>query len=278
MVIAALAAVDPRFSAEGAVEVVPMVTSGDTYQGSLADVGGKGLFTKEIDQALLAGRVDIAVHSAKDMQTMLPDGLWFAAALPREDARDVLISSRQYTLANLPHGARVGTSSLRRSLLLKHQRPDLEIVPIRGNLQTRLRKLEAGDCDATILALAGLKRLAISPLPGTVLELDEMLPAPAQGIVAIQCRSNDTTLKALLETINHSPTLQVAKLERAVLRALDGSCRTPIAAYAEHTHGGVCVRAMLGNEKTGRVAYAKAHSANANEHALVPEILSQLTY
>jgi hydroxymethylbilane synthase len=276
LVIAALGTVDARFLSPDAVEIVPLVTSGDTYQGSLADVGGKGLFTKEIDTALLSGRVDIAVHSAKDMQTMLPDGLVFAATLPRADARDVLISPQQYTLANLPYGARVGTSSLRRGLMMKHKRPDVQIIPIRGNVQTRLRKVEAGEFDATILALAGLKRMGTQPLSGMILELDECLPAPAQGIIAIQCRENDDVSKALLVRINHSPTLEVAKIERMVLRALDGSCRTPIAAYAEHIPEGVYIRAMLGDEKTGQVAYAEVRGAFAESERMVREIVTQL--
>ena len=167
-------------------------TTGDMIRDRpLAEVGGKGLFTKEIEEALLAGAIDLAVHSAKDMPTVLPDGLAIAAVLPREDARDVFISRKAKTLRDLPPGARVGTASLRRQALVKRLRPDLDVVPFRGNVETRLRKLDAGEVDATLLALAGLKRLGLADAATAVLTLDEFIPAVGQGIIAIETRADD---------------------------------------------------------------------------------------
>lgn len=233
-------------------EVVPIVTSGDKFlDDKLQDVGGKGLFTKEIDEALLAEEVDFTVHSAKDMPTDLPDNIHLAAVLPREDARDVLISTHGYTLDTLPEGATVGTASLRRKVQLLAKRPDLNITLMRGNVQTRLGKIEQGDCDATLLALAGLKRLNIKPLPGIILELDEMLPAVCQGIVGITCRTDDKRTASLLAAINHVPTMIATKHERTLLRALDGNCRTPIGGYAEVAGEQVTLTGMLGDEVSG---------------------------
>ncbi len=217
-----------------AVETVPMMTSGDTFLSQkLADIGGKGLFTKEIDEALLCGDIDLAVHSAKDLPTVLPERLVLACILPREDVRDVLISAHAASLKELPSGARLGTSSLRRSAQALRLRPDLVIVPLRGNVGTRLRKIQAGEADATLLALAGLKRLNMSPLPGMPLSTEEMLPAPAQGAIAIVCREEDAQTQALLAPLNDAVSMAAVLCERALLRALDGSCRTPIAALAE---------------------------------------------
>lgn len=277
LVIEALALVEHRFLDSRNIEIVSLQTSGDAFQhGSLKEIGGKGLFTKELDEALLEGRVDIAVHSAKDMQTTLPDGLMMAAVLPREDVRDVLVSHSLHTLNTLAQGAKIGTASLRRAQILKDKRSDFHIEPIRGNLATRLRKVEDGQFDATILALAGLKRLGVAPLPGTILELDEMLPAPAQGIIAIQCRTNDAETIALLEKINHTQTMAAATIERAILAALDGSCKTPIAAYVEHTSGGVSIRAMLGDEHIGKVVYADACGSEDDATSLVDQIVQKL--
>ena len=219
-------------------------TSGDAIQDRpLADAGGKGLFTKEIDEALLGGHIDLAVHSMKDLPTELPDGIVIAAVLPREDPRDVLIGAA--SIAGLPRGARVGTSSLRRASQVLHQRPDVQIVNLRGNVQTRLRKIDEGQADATLLALAGLHRLGLDDAGGTVLSAAEMLPAVAQGAIAVACRAADPSMLATLGILMHKATERAVAAERALLAALEGSCRTPIAALAEWNDGRVSLRGAI---------------------------------
>ncbi|MFO1242177.1 MAG: hydroxymethylbilane synthase [Rickettsiales bacterium] len=217
-----------------ALEKVLFTTTGDKHlEGTLAEMGGnKGLFTKEIEEALLRGDIEIAVHSMKDVETKLPDGLVIAAMLPREDARDALISKQGWTLKTLPKNAIVGTSSLRRAALLWHKRPDLKIVPFRGNVLTRLRKLDDSVADATILAMAGINRLGLKIEGMHVLEVDEYVPAVAQGAIGLQCRDDDTDMMLLLEKLNHDDTFTCVTAERSMLAVLDGSCRTPIAGYA----------------------------------------------
>jgi len=208
-------------------------TTGDAIQDRpLAEEGGKGLFTKEIEEALLAGTIDLAVHSAKDMPTFLPAGLIIAACLEREDPRDVFISNKAASLKELPRGAKVGTASLRRQAIMKRARPDLDVATMRGNVQTRLRKLEAGDADAIILALAGLKRLGIEKCATTIMSAEEFLPAVGQGAIAIEARDDDAATRALLARIDDAPTSTALAAERAFLAVLDGSCRTPIAGHA----------------------------------------------
>jgi len=238
-----LQALDAKVS----VELVPMMTSGDrTLDQPLAEIGGKGLFTKEIEDALLDGRIDLAVHSAKDMQTQLPPGLALAAVPPREDARDVLIAaSGAAHIKDLPQGARLGTSSLRRAAQALHVRPDLRIVSLRGNVQTRLAKLERGEADAILLAAAGLKRLGISPLPGHPLPLEEMLPAAAQAALGLECREGDARMLSLLAPLNDADAAAAVAAERSLLAALEGSCRMPIAAYAQCMEENLRLRAML---------------------------------
>ena len=224
----------------GAAQEVIIATTGDAVQDrSLADIGGKGLFAKEIHEALLDGRIDCAVHSLKDLETELPPGITLGCVLAREDARDVLIlrdseGTRDPAdpLAALPHGALVGTSSVRRQAQLLHARPDLRVASIRGNVQTRLRKLRDGECQATTLALAGLRRLGMEIPGATILDPETMLPAAAQGIVGITIRSQDSALRDLLGQIEDPMSRAVATAERALLAALDGSCRTPIGAHA----------------------------------------------
>jgi hydroxymethylbilane synthase len=233
MVKAALLAAEPGLD-DAAVEIVVMSTQGDRVQDRpLAEIGGKGLFTEEIEAGLLQGSLDIAVHSMKDMPTALPDGLVIEAVLPRADPRDALIARGPRSVAELPKGAVVGTASLRRQAQLRAVRPDLVVVPLRGNVQTRLRKLEAGEVQATFLAMAGLIRLGLEGVVSAALEPEEMLPAVAQGAIGIECRAGDAPVLALLSRINHQPTLTSIVAERAFLAALDGSCRTPIAALAE---------------------------------------------
>jgi hydroxymethylbilane synthase len=221
------------------VEIVPMMTSGDTFvDRPLSDIGGKGLFTKEIEDALLAKTIDIAVHSMKDMQTLLPDGLTIGCVLEREDPRDVLIGNAP-SLAEIPQGATFGTSSLRRSAQLLMKRPDLKILPLRGNVQTRLRKIEQGEIQFTMLARAGLNRLQLFDVPGVTLSTDEFLPAVAQGAIGIECRDDDSAILELLAPLADIETEIAVLCERAFLRALDGSCRTPIAGYATVENGGL---------------------------------------
>jgi hydroxymethylbilane synthase len=214
-----------------AIEVI--TTSGDRIQDRpLSEAGGKGLFTKEIEDALLAGRIDIAVHSSKDMPTVLPEGLELSAFLPREDARDAFIGVAAKSIAELPEGATVGSSSLRRQALILRMRPDLKVVTFRGNVQTRLRKLHDGIADGTILAQAGLKRLGLQSIVTDLMPLEKFPPAPGQGAICIESRIGDTRVEKMLAAINHLPTAQALACERAFLAALDGSCRTPIAGHA----------------------------------------------
>ena len=230
---ARLIAAHPDLTA-AAIEIVVIKTTGDQVQDRpLAEIGGKGLFTKEIEEALLDGSIDLAVHSMKDMPTVLPDGLEIPCLLPREDPRDALISAGGRRLADLPLGTVVGTASLRRQAQLKAQRPDLVMVPLRGNVGTRLTKIERGDAAATLLALAGLKRLGKADLASEVLSVDQMLPAAAKGAIGVECRSDDQAMHQRLAPIHDGPTGICVAAERACLARLEGSCRTPIAIYAE---------------------------------------------
>jgi hydroxymethylbilane synthase len=228
--------------------VVTIRTSGDRIQDRpLAEAGGtKGFFTKEIEEALLAGAIDLAVHSLKDMPTVLPGGLALACWLARADVRDAFISHRAPHLAALPPGAVVASSSLRRCAQVLHLRPDLRVRPLRGNVETRLKRLEEGAADATILALAGLQRLGLEAKVTAALPVEDMLPAVAQGAIAVEIRADDAAVAALLAPLNHAPTAIATTAERAFLARLDGSCRTPIAGLAEpQPGGGVVFRGML---------------------------------
>eukprot|EP00877_Chromochloris_zofingiensis_P013876 jgi/Chrzof1/8742/Cz03g22200.t1_PBGD1[v5.2] len=229
----------PELAEEGALEIVIIKTTGDKILNQpLADIGGKGLFTKEIDEALLDGRIDIAVHSMKDVPTYLPEGTCLPCNLPREDVRDVFISPTAKDLSELPEGAIVGSASLRRQAQILHKYPHLKVENFRGNVQTRLRKLDEGACSATLLALAGLKRLDMTQHITKILDVDEMLPAVAQGAIGIACRTDDDPSAKYLAKLNHEDTRVAVVCERAFLRALDGSCRTPIAGYARRGEDG----------------------------------------
>lgn len=227
-------------------EIAVIKTSGDRIlDRHLMTAGGKGLFTKEIEDALLAGDIDCAVHSSKDMPTKLPDGLELSVFLSREDPRDAFVSHKFSHFLDLPHGAVVGTASLRRRAQALRLRPDLKIVTFRGNVQTRLRKLEEGEADATFLAQAGLNRLDMETAAAEKLTLEDFLPAPAQGAVTVEIRSNDQQMKDRLAPL-HDPDTELAVVaERAFLAALDGSCRTPIAAHATRQGNSVMMQAML---------------------------------
>lgn len=216
---------------EAAFRIEVIKTTGDRIQDrALSELGGKGLFTKEIEEALLAGAIDLAVHSMKDMPTVLPEGLAIVCLLPREDVRDSFVSPRHGGIAGLPEGAVVGTSSLRRRAQLLARRPDIRVVEFRGNVQTRMRKLEEGVAEATFLARAGLNRLGLDL--GQPIEPEEMLPAVAQGAIGIETRADDEATRALLAPLGDAPTATMLAAERAFLAGLDGSCRTPIAGLA----------------------------------------------
>jgi hydroxymethylbilane synthase len=233
---------------EDAVALEPITTSGDRIRDKpLRDFGGKGLFTKEIDEALLGKTVDIAVHSMKDLPTDLPPGITIAAVLPRGDVRDAFISAKGESLAALPPGAVVGSSSLRRQAQVKRLRPDLQAIDFRGNVETRLKKLEQGMVDATLLAVAGLERLGLTLHITSVLPTNEMLPAVAQGAIGVSCRSDDAQTRELLQSLNDDSTATAVACERAFLGELDGSCRTPIAGLAEIADGLLRFRGLVLN-------------------------------
>ena len=241
-----LAAAHADLAAPGAIEVVTYRTTGDRQQaGLLSDIGGKGLFTKEIEDALLQGKAEIAVHSMKDVPTILPDGLIMAAFLPREDPRDALIAHSATGLEDLPFGATVGTASLRRKAILLSARPDITVAVLRGNVETRLKKIEAGDMAATFLAAAGLKRLGLLDRAQAILSPDDMLPAVCQGAIGIECRADDAATRELLGAIDHRETGIGLAAERAFLAALDGSCRTPIAGLATVDGDTVSLRGLI---------------------------------
>ena len=275
---------------EDAVALEPITTSGDRIRDKpLRDFGGKGLFTKEIDEALLDKRVDIAVHSMKDLPTELPPGTTIAAVLPRGDVRDAFISAKGESLAALPPGAVVGSSSLRRQAQVKRLRPDLQAIDFRGNVETRLNKLDQGIVDATLLALAGLERLGLTRHVTSVLPTDEMLPAVAQGAIGVSCRSDDVKTRDLLQALNDDRTATAVSCERAFLGELDGSCRTPIAGLAEIADGVLRFRGLVLNpegtewheiEKSGAPEDAVGIGASSGRELLAlagPNFLATLT-
>jgi hydroxymethylbilane synthase len=262
-----LRALHPELAADGAVELAIIRTTGDRVQNRLlAEIGGKGLFTKEIEEALLENRIDLAVHSLKDMETVLPAGLSIGCVLPRDDPRDALVTQTGASLRDLPHGARIGSASLRRKALLLRERADLEILPIRGNVDTRLGKLAAGEIDALVLALCGLERLGRAAAVTEVLSADRMLPAVGQGALAIECRSADADVLQLLAPLNDPQSNACVTAERAMLAALDGSCRTPIGGLATIAGDRLALDALLlapdgSAERRGRGEGAVADAA-----------------
>jgi hydroxymethylbilane synthase len=263
--------------AEDEIEIVAMTTSGDRLTDRpLSEAGGKGLFSKEIEDALLAGRIDLGVHSAKDLATVLPGGLALAAMLEREDIRDAFVSPHAEDLAGLKRGARLGTSSIRRAAQMLRARPDLAIVPFRGNVDTRLRKLADGIADATLLAVAGLNRLGRADVIGAMLDPERFPPAPAQGAIALEIRAGDARTAHLVAPLDHPPTHASVAVERALLGALDGSCRTPIGARTVWSPGRVQLLAEIlapDGSRSERVAgEAPAADAIAMGHALGEEL------
>ncbi|UKJ74141.1 hydroxymethylbilane synthase [Azospirillum brasilense] len=264
-----LIAAHPHLAAPGAIEIVVFKTTGDRIlDRTLAEAGGKGLFTKELEDALLEGSADLAVHSMKDVPTWMPEGLEIATLLPREDTRDAFFSRGGHTVDTLPAGSVVGTAGLRRQAQILERRPDLKVVPFRGNVQTRLAKLEAGEVDATLLALAGLRRLGLTDRITAVLEHDEMLPAVAQGAIGIEIRSADDATRALLAPLNCAATAARVTAERALLAMLDGSCRTPIAALSTLDGDRLHLKAkVLSND--GRQVFRAERSGNASDAAAI---------
>lgn len=239
------------------VEITVIRTTGDRIRDrSLAELGGKGLFTKELEEALLAGQIDVAVHSCKDMPTWLPDGLCIGAILPRVDPRDALIAAEVTRLDALPAGAVIGTASLRRQAQVLHLRPDLTVVSLRGNVGTRLDKVASGAVAATLVARAGLERLGMLDKASAILSTEEILPAVAQGAIAVECRAGDRRIRDLLRPLDHASSAICVSAERAMLAVLEGSCRMPIAGLAEIEGGGrLTLRALL-LSPDGRTALA----------------------
>src|SRR5215210_8073279 len=240
---------------DGYVELVEITTTGDTVlDRPLAEIGGKGLWTKELDRALLAGELHFCVHSMKDVESIRPKTIHIAAVRPRGDVRDRLIGAE--SIEALKKGAVVGTSSPRRAAQLLRLRPDLKIVPRRGNVETRLRKVEEGEVDATLLAAAGLKRLGIAA--GVAIPTEILLPAPAQAVIGMECRTNDTETQSVLSTVNNQITYSCVMAERAFTRALGATCASPVAAFAVLEDGDLRIRAQLFSEDGGDVVEERA--------------------
>ncbi|MDE2579059.1 MAG: hydroxymethylbilane synthase [Hyphomicrobiales bacterium] len=266
---------------EEAFEIIVIKTTGDAITDRpLSEAGGKGLFTKELDIAQLEGRIDIAVHSGKDLPTALPEGLTLAGFLPREDARDALISARATTVAGLPQGAVVGTASLRRAAQVKRLRPDIETILLRGNVETRLRKAESGEIDATLLAMAGLNRLGLAARATAALPIEDFLPAVGQGAIAICARAQDAHTRQMLAPIIDADTTIALACERAFLAVLDGSCRTPIAGHAHVGAERIYFRGLVlrtdGSQSFGAGGEAGVEDAAALGERAARDILARL--
>jgi len=272
-----LAAAHSALGRPGMVELAVIRTTGDRVQNRLlAEIGGKGLFTKEIEEALIDRRIDLAVHSLKDMETVLPPGLAIACVLPRDDVRDALVSRDGSGLDALPRGAIIGTASLRRRAQLLRHRGDLDIVPIRGNVDTRLAKLAAGEVDGLVLALSGLQRLDKMDTVSEIIPVEVMLPAVGQGALAIEARADDARLRDLLTPLHDAASAACIAAERAMLAALDGSCRTPIAGLATLDRDRLHLRAAL-LSPDGRSERRAEESGPASEpEALGRQIGAQL--
>lgn len=259
------------------VELVPMVTKGDVILDSpLVKIGGKGLFVKELENALLNKEADIAVHSMKDVPMQFPEGLGLAVICKREDPRDAFVSNSYRTLAELPQGAVVGTSSLRRQCQLKTLRPDLEIRSLRGNVGTRLSKLDNGDYDAIILASAGLIRLGLAERIASFIDVEQSLPAAGQGAVGIECRTDDVAVQQLLAPLADAETTSCVLAERAMNNRLQGGCQVPIGGYAVLRDGELYLRALVGSVDGSTIIRAEGKSAVENADVLGVQIAEQL--
>ena len=272
-VAAALKAAHPGL----AVELIGMSTQGDKILDTpLAKIGGKGLFVKELELGMLEGTADIAVHSMKDVPVDFPDGLGLAVILEREDPRDAFVSNEYSALADLPEGARVGTASLRRQCQLLAQRPDLTILPLRGNVNTRLAKLDQGDFDAIILASAGLIRLGFAERITRYLEVTESLPAIGQGAIGIECRSDDDRLHALLQPLHHETTAARVRAERAMNQSLHGGCQVPIAGHAIIDGDTLILRGLVGEPDGSEIIEASASGAIADAERIGYDVADDL--
>ena len=259
------------------VVLVPMTTQGDRIlDRTLAQVGGKGLFIKELEVAIAEGRADIAVHSMKDVPSELPEGMTLAAMLSRADPRDAFLSVKHSSFDALPRGARVGTSSLRRQCQLKSLRPDLEVLPLRGNVETRLRRLQDGDYDAIILAAAGLTRLGLAERITHLIETERSLPAVGQGIVGVECRSDDARSIALLQALNDVAARQCCEAERAFALRLQGSCQSPVAGFAELQGDQIRLRGLVGSDDGRTVYRGSIEGPTAERHALGTALAERL--
>lgn len=251
------------------VSILGMTTQGDRLlQASLAQVGGKGLFVKELEEALQAGRADLAVHSMKDVPMRLPPGFELAAILERADPRDAFVSNRYRALSDLPSGSRVGTSSLRRESQIRTRYPELRVEPLRGNVNTRLRKLDEGQFEAIVLAAAGLKRLGLADRITALLTPEESLPAAGQGALGLECLASRDDLRALLAPLSHERTARCVQAERAVSRALTGSCTVPLGAYGEMSGDTLHIRAFVGAPDGSRLVRAAVAGAPAQAEEL----------
>ncbi len=262
------------------VEIKTIKTTGDKILDvALSKIGDKGLFTKEIEKELLAGEIDIAVHSMKDLPSELPPGLCIAAVLEREDPRDVLLSHKSFALAQLPPAARIGTSSLRRIAQLKAWRDDLELVDIRGNVETRVRKMREQDLDGIILAYAGVKRLGLEGMISDYLPMQLVLPAVGQGMIAVEARDGDKAVFELTATINHQESLSASLAERAFLRELEGGCQVPVASIAEWQEGQLHIRGLVasldGKEKYSGSSYCSPTEAETAGRELARRLLQE---
>ncbi len=261
-----------------AVEILGMSTQGDKILDTpLAKIGGKGLFVKELEERMLAGDADIAVHSMKDVPVELPPGLHLAVIMEREDPRDAFVSSRYPDLESLPQGARVGTSSLRRQCQLTDRRPDLQIAPLRGNVNTRLRKLDAGEYDAIILAAAGLIRLGFGERIRNLITIDDSLPAIGQGAIGIECRQDDARVNALLQPLHHAQTASRVRAERAMNHRLEGGCQVPIGGHAVLEGDRLTLRGLVGTVDGSEIVRGEisgpAEDAASLGRALAEELL-----
>ena len=260
-----------------AVELVKITTEGDRIlDRPLATIGGKGLFIKELEQALFDRRIDLAVHSMKDLTVSLPAGLHIAAVCEREDPRDAFVSRRFASLAALPPGSRVGTSSLRRQCQLRASYPQFEVVTLRGNVNTRLAKLDAGDYDALLLAVAGLKRLGFGERIREALPIAVSLPAVGQGAVCVECRSDDADTNRLLAPLDHAPTRTCVAAERALNAALEGGCQVPIAGYAEIEGDALHLRALVGAPDGARIIRGERRGAAIDAESIGAELAREL--
>jgi hydroxymethylbilane synthase len=259
------------------VELVPMVTEGDRIlDRALAEVGGKGLFIKELEVAMYEGHADLAVHSMKDVPADMPEGMVLATVLERADPRDAFVSNRFGALDDLPQGARVGTSSLRRQCQLRHARPDLEVIQLRGNVDTRLRKLDEGQYDAIILAAAGLKRLGLDARIASLVPTEASLPAVGQGVIGIECRADDEATRRLVGALEHGPTLTCLEAERAFAARLQGSCQSPVAGFAELEGDRLRLRGLVGAPDGTQVFADEARGPASGAASLGDRLASRL--